>query len=95
MSKTPLEAIKELNRLKRLKDAGLPYSDEEKQQAWNDAYAIEEEFNANINNALTIHGISPQIPVPPKTKDDGFYTDKHGNPVHDLVHRTPPKAGDE
>ena len=43
MTKTPLEALQELNRLKRLKDAGLPYSEEEKQQAWADSYKAEEE----------------------------------------------------
>lgn len=48
MTKTPLEALQELNRLKRLKDAGLPYSEEEKQQAWDDAFAIEEGFNDSI-----------------------------------------------
>lgn len=41
MTKTPIEALQELNRLKRLKDAGLPYSVEEKQQAWKDAYEAE------------------------------------------------------
>jgi len=42
MTKTPLEALQELVRLKRLKDAGETYSEEEKQQAWADAYKAEE-----------------------------------------------------
>jgi len=28
------------------------------------------------------------------TKDGILYTDKNGNAIHDLVHRTPPKTGD-
>ena len=42
MSKTPLEALQELVRLKRRKDMGLHYPDEQKQSAWDNAFDIVE-----------------------------------------------------
>lgn len=61
MTKTPIEALQELNRLKRLKDAGLPYSNEEKRQAWEDAFEAQEQeelvFQERLRNPA--NAISP------------------------------------
>lgn len=83
MHKTPLEALKELVRLKRIKESGDHYTLEQQRAAWGSAFEIVDKDKEDSNERFM------------KLRQGLLYTDKHGNPVHDLVHRTTPKTGDE